>query len=121
MPAPFDIILSDYDVVQPDVVFFGPEKRARLDPLDGAHIVPDLAVEVLSRSTEARDCGRKMMLLARYGLPEYWLVDPAAKTIEVFARTADALSPVASFTGSQEVTSPTLAGLHFPGSRLFTD
>ena len=69
--APFDIVLSDYDVLEPDVVFFGPRKRALLDPLEAAYIVPDLAVEVLSRSTEARDRGRKMMLLARYGLPEY--------------------------------------------------
>src|SRR5918999_4947754 len=45
VPAPFDIILSDYDVLQPDVVFFGRDKCARLDPLDGAHVVPDLAVE----------------------------------------------------------------------------
>jgi Uma2 family endonuclease len=121
VPAPFDIILSDYDVLQPDVVFFGPEKRAQLDPLDGAHIVPDLAVEVLSRSTEARDRGRKMALLARYDLPEYWLVDPATKTIEVFTRRADALSPVALFSGNQEVASPTLAGRRFPAERLFTD
>ena len=121
VPAPFDIILSDYDVLQPDVVFFGPEKRARLDPLDGAHIVPDLAVEVLSRSTEVRDRGRKMTLLARYGLPEYWLVDPAARTIEIFARAAGDLSPAAVFRRDQEVSSPTLAGLRFRTNRLFAD
>ena len=92
--APFDIVLSEYDVLQPDVVFFGARKRALLDPLEAAYIVPDLAVEVLSRSTEARDRGRKMMLLARYGLPEYWLVDPAHQFVEVHALSEDRLTLV---------------------------
>ena len=68
--APFDIVLSEYDVVQPDVVYFGAAKRALQEPLEAAYIVPDLAVEVLSRSTERRDRGRKMELLAQYGLPD---------------------------------------------------
>ena len=121
VPAPFDIILSDYDVLQPDVVFFGPEKRAQLDPLDGAHIVPDLAVEVLSRSTEARDRGRKMALLGRYGLPEYWLVDAAARAIEVFVRTDTDLRPAAVFSENHALSSPTLSGLRFRADRLFID
>lgn len=121
VPAPFDIILSDYDVLQPDVVFFGQQKRARLDPLDGAHLIPDLAVEVLSRSTEARDRGRKMALLSRYGLPEYWLIDPAAETIEVFHHSAGELRFVETFSGIQELRSPTLAGLRLRAERLFTD
>ncbi|MGH9374451.1 MAG: Uma2 family endonuclease, partial [Vicinamibacterales bacterium] len=71
--APFDIVLSDYDVLQPDVVYFAAGKFVTLDAADVAHVVPDLAVEVLSRGTEMRDRGRKMALLASFGLPEYWL------------------------------------------------
>ena len=42
-----------------------------------------MAVEVLSRSTEVRDRGRKMQMFARFGVPEYWIVDPVANTLEV--------------------------------------
>jgi len=67
--APLDIVLSEHNVVQPDVVYFKPERRHLLEDWDANRIPPDLAVEVLSRSTEARDRGRKMQLLARFQVP----------------------------------------------------
>jgi Uma2 family endonuclease len=118
--APFDIVLSEYDVLQPDVVYFGAAKRARLDPHEAAYVVPDLAVEVLSRSTARRDRGRKMELLARYGLPEYWLVDPDG-ALEVYASGgAPQLFPAGVFE-SGPLVSPTLSGLSFDVARLFED
>ena len=45
---------------------------------------PDIAVEVLSPSTERTDRGKKMQMLARYGVPEYWLVDPDEQRVEIF-------------------------------------
>lgn len=117
--APFDIVLSDYDVLQPDVVYFGPARMQRLDPLDAAHIVPDLAVEVLSRSTEMRDRGRKMALLARYGLPEYWLVDPDARALELYIQPSGNLALVDIFESTSIVMSATLPGLSFHVDRLF--
>lgn len=118
--APFDIVLSEHDVLQPDVVFFGPAKRSLLDPLEAAYIVPDLAVEVLSRSTERRDRGRKMDLLARYGLPEYWLIDPGARSLEGYVNRGDArLMLAGSCETGQEFSSPTLKELRFDVARLF--
>jgi len=119
--APFDIVLSDYDVLQPDVVFFGREKRARLNPLEVGYLVPDLVVEVLSRSTEARDRGRKMAVFARHELPEYWLVDAQARELEVYARSAGSLSLIRVFESGTRVSSATLPGLSFDLDRLFTD
>ena len=119
--APFDIVLSDYDVLQPDVVFFGREKRARLNPLEVGYLVPDLVVEVLSRSTEARDRGRKMAVFARHELPESWLVDAQARELEVYARSAGSLSLIRVFESGNRVSSATLPGLSFDLDRLFTD
>ena len=63
---PIDIVFSEYDVLQPDVVFFGPS-RAHLVDLDRAiRHAPDLCVEILSPSTEATDRGRKLQMFARY-------------------------------------------------------
>ena len=93
------------------------------DP-DGDHkvdLVPDLVVEVLSRSTEARDRGRKMAVFARHELPEYWLVDAQARELEVYARSAGSLSLIRVFESGHRVTSATLPGLSFDLDRLFTD
>ena len=117
--APFDIVLSDYDVLQPDVVFFGATKRAQLDPLEAAYLVPDVAVEVLSRSTEARDRGRKMALLARYGLPEYWLIDTTASTLEIYVLRNGALTLSGLFSPGERAESATLPGLGMAVERLF--
>jgi Uma2 family endonuclease len=118
--APFDIVLSEYDVLQPDVVYFTSAKRAQLRGADAAYMIPDLAVEVLSRSTARRDRGRKMELLARFGLPEYWLVDPVRRSLEVYTRRADGARTLAgAFDPGAEFVSPTLKGLRFEPGRLF--
>jgi len=81
--APLDIVLTDYDVVEPDVLYFGPKAIPRLEPLRHPRFPPDLAVEVLSPSTRGIDRGRKSELLARHHVPEYWLVDPQGRSLEV--------------------------------------
>src|SRR5207253_417697 len=87
--SPIDIVLSEYDVIQPDLVFFRQERRHLLDMWQATRVPPDLAVEVLSRSTERRDRGRKMTLLAQSRVPEYWIVDPKQNTLEIYVLAAD--------------------------------
>ena len=81
--APLDIVFNEYDVVQPDVVFFRAERRHLVQPYSVTRVAPDIAVEVLSPSTAAADRGRKMRMFLRYGVPEYWIVDPVRLQIEV--------------------------------------
>jgi Uma2 family endonuclease len=120
--SPFDIILSDYDVLQPDIVYFGPAKRALLNPKTGARVVPDLAVEVLSASTESRDRGRKLELLARYGLREYWLVDPERQSLEAYVRDIQGrLEVISKVRFGQAFISPTLEGLNFVAACIFDE
>jgi len=78
--APVDVALADHSVVQPDLVWVSERHSERIARrLEGA---PDLAVEVLSPSTARRDRGEKLRLYAESGIPEYWIVDPEAATIE---------------------------------------
>ena len=118
---PIDIVLSEYDVVQPDVVFFREERRHLIDMMQVTRVPPDLAVEVLSRSTEARDRGRKMDLLARFRAPEYWIVDPVGNTLEVYTLAGAGYRLADVCSGDQHVQSPTLPGLSFAASRLFVE
>jgi Uma2 family endonuclease len=83
--APFDVVLSDTNVVQPDVMFVS---RERLGIITHANIqgAPDLVVEVRSPSTAQRDLTIKRRLYAEHaehGVKEYWMVDPEARTITV--------------------------------------
>jgi Uma2 family endonuclease len=80
--APFDVVLSDTNVVQPDILFISKE-RASIVKERAVFGAPDLAVEVLSPATAERDRTVKAKLYARAGVRELWLVDPGSKTIEV--------------------------------------
>jgi Uma2 family endonuclease len=83
--APLDVVLSRYDVVEPDVLFVAADQADVLTEknLQGP---PSLAVEVLSPSTRKRDARLKRDLFERTGVREYWLVDPELDTVQVFRR-----------------------------------
>jgi len=117
--APLDIVLSEDNVVQPDVVFFARERRHLVTDWDVTRAAPDLAVEVLSQSTESRDRGRKMDLLARFGVPEYWIVDPVLNTLEIFVLSGPAYELRAAARHDDIIASPALAGLSFSAARVF--
>jgi Uma2 family endonuclease len=119
--VPIDIVLSEYDVLQPDVVYFREARRHLIAMMEATRAAPDLAVEVLSRSTERRDRGRKLQMLARYGVPEYWLVDPVGNTLEIYTNRSGSLELTAMFGDRDEVASPTLPDLRFPASRIFEE
>ena len=55
---------------------------------------PDLVVEILSPGTRRRDLTTKRELYARFGVQEYWIVDPEARTVTVLALVGDKYEPV---------------------------
>jgi Uma2 family endonuclease len=81
--SPIDIVFSEHDVLQPDVLFFGPARAHLIDRHTAIRHAPDLCIEILSPSTAATDRGRKLQMFARYGVPEYWIVDPLSESVEV--------------------------------------
>jgi Uma2 family endonuclease len=109
--APLDIVLTEYDVVQPDLLLFTRERQHLIDPRKVTRAPPDLAIEILSPSTASNDRGRKRWLLARHGVREYWLVDPANVSIEVYSLTEGQFVLAASVTGPQSVQSALLGDL----------
>ena len=121
LASPIDIVFSEFDVVQPDVVFFSRERARLVDPDRAIRDAPDLAVEVLSPSTAATDRGKKMQMLARYGVLEYWLVDPLARTLEIYTLSADAYALERIVSEGDLARSRILSALSFPAREIFGD
>src|SRR5207248_1360201 len=73
--APFDTVFSDFDVVEPDLLYIS---RERLSVLTEKHVrgAPDLVVEILSPGTRRTDEKIKRKLYERFDVLEYWIVDP---------------------------------------------
>ena len=82
--APLDLILADTVVTQPDLIYVS-KSRSAIVSRRGLEAAPDLVIEILSDSTAARDRGVKMRIYARHGIPRYWIVDPEARTLEVYS------------------------------------
>ena len=86
--APFDVLLSEFNVFEPDLIYISKDRAHQLNEknLQGA---PDLAVEILSPGTRNRDQRLKRHVYERTGVQEYWLVDPDTDVIEVLTRAGD--------------------------------
>lgn len=81
--APVDFVLSDINIVQPDLFFI---KKERLSIIGEKNIQssPDMIVEILSSHSEKLDRVHKKSLYEKFGVKEYWLVDTKAETVEIF-------------------------------------
>jgi Uma2 family endonuclease len=82
--APIALLVDDYNAPQPDVMFVS-NKNANAFGDDVLVRAPELVVEILSPSTMADDRYRKRKLYARFGVKEYWVIDPKNQSIEVLA------------------------------------
>ncbi len=116
--APFDVVLSDTDVVQPDLIFVSNE-RAHIITEDNIRGAPDLLVEILSPSTAERDGTIKRDLYARHGVREYWLVDPHAKSVTALMLDENRFALSGVYGEGQTLTSPTLEGFSLDLDELF--
>jgi Uma2 family endonuclease len=119
--SPLDVVLSYYDVVEPDLLFIAGDQTGIMTEknIQGA---PALVVEVLSKSTRKRDAQTKRRLFERTGVREYWLVDPELDTVQVFRPSADKrLSRVEELSAEYggTLTTPLLPGCAIDIRELF--
>lgn len=83
--APFDVYLDETsNAVQPDIVVVLKDNLKILNEEGHIHGVPDLLVEVLSPGNTDHDRIRKKNLYEKFGVKEYWIVDPDTKHVSVF-------------------------------------
>ncbi|MCL4485274.1 MAG: Uma2 family endonuclease [Nitrospirae bacterium] len=118
--APYDVIFSHSPLqyVEPDLVFVSKE-RSSIVTEQNIQGVPDLVVEILSDGTGIRDRRKKFSLYERFGVLEYWIVDPEEETVQIF-RLSDGIyqAPVEIRKGA-EISSPLLPGLSIATNEIF--
>ena len=95
--APFDVIFSDLDIVEPDLLYIS---RERAGILTDKHVrgSPDLVVEIASPGTRKTDEVTKRKLYERFDVREYWVVDPELDAIKVYRRDDGIFARAAELT-----------------------
>ncbi len=116
--APCDVVLSETDVVQPDILFVSKE-RSYIITEDNIRGAPDLVIEVLSPSTAQRDRTLKRTLYALHGVPEYWQADSDAKNVAVLTLDNGEYKVAGIYGEGQTLVSPLLPGFTLEIDRIF--
>lgn len=117
-PTPIDVIFTDSDIVQPDIIFISNENMSILkrENVQGA---PDLVVEILSPSSRKRDREQKHELYSRFGVKEYWITDPDSQMIDLYTLQNQSLILHNSYQQADTLQSIILPELSFPLTSIF--
>lgn len=102
--GPINVCLSEKEVFQPDLVVVLHE---HLDRVEEKRLVgpPDLVVEVTSPESWLHDRINKYMVYSKFGIPEYWFIDPQKQTIEIFVLENNSYISLGHFQGEQQISS----------------
>jgi Uma2 family endonuclease len=98
--APLDVVFSDVNVVEPDLLYIS---RERSNVLTEQHVrgAPDLVVEIVSPGTRKTDEVTKRKLYERFDVLEYWVVDPELDTIKIYRRVQNVFTRISELTLEQ--------------------
>ena len=116
--SPCDVVLSEHTTLQPDLIFVPTENAAIITDanIQGA---PDLVVEIISPSSTGRDWVTKRDLYARYGVKEYWLIDPINRTLWVMRLRNGFLELSDTLYEGDTLSSSTIKGFSVSISDIF--
>ena len=117
--APYDVLFTDTEVVQPDLLFVSTERDHIRTPanIQGA---PDLVVEILSPSSSRRDWREKRELYARHGVLEYWIIDPTNRIVSVMQLQDGVLKIEQTCAEGDTATSTVLKGFSVRLNSIFS-
>ena len=117
--SPMDVRLWPGTIRQPDIVYMSNEHRDRISEQYWG--IPDLVIEILSESTATEDRTSKFIEYEKAGITEYWLLDIASKTIEVFVLDQASYKLLGKWGTGEVIQSKVLAGLQVAVDSVMTD
>lgn len=119
--APFDVVLSHVDVVEPDLLIVLADQ---VDIITPKHVrgTPAIVVEILSPGTRQVDQSKKRALFEHWGAREYWIVDPERDAVTMYRLSSGAFTggPELTLAAGVALTSPLLPGLSVALTTIFT-
>jgi len=120
--APLDVVLSQHDVVEPDLIYVSNARGSILTKqnIQGA---PDLAVEILSPGTRKTDEITKRHAYERWGIGEYWVVDPELDGVKIYRLRERTFARADELFADDDavLTTPLLPDLAISLKRLFRE
>ncbi|MDZ7264032.1 MAG: Uma2 family endonuclease [candidate division KSB1 bacterium] len=118
--APTVVILSKRDIVQPDILFVS---RQKTDIIKEKNIngVPDLIIEILSPATGYNDLIEKKELYEKFGVQEYWIVDPKKRRVDVYVHNGEKFESMQRIEKNGVLASQVLKGLEIKCAKIFED
>jgi Uma2 family endonuclease len=121
--APFDVVFTDFDVVEPDLLYISNERRRGIVTPKHVRGAPELVIEIGSPGTRRRDETIKRRLYERTGVSEYWFVDPEIDVVRVYRRAGDGFARALELAheAGDVLTTPLLPALELPLARIFKD
>ena len=121
--VPTGLYFDDGNSFEPDVFWVSTENTNCVLGSDGRYWYggPDLVVEVLSPSTEANDRGHKFQIYQKYGVLEYWMVNPEAKFVEVYRLETQRLMQQGIYDAGQPFVSAVLGGVTIDTKTWFSE
>jgi Uma2 family endonuclease len=121
--APFDVVFTDFDVVETDLLYMTRERAA--DILTPKHVcaTPELVVEIGSPSTRKLDETIKRRLYERAGVLEYWFVDPDVDTVRIYRRAGERFARALELAREADdvLTTPLRPGLEMTLAQIFLE
>lgn len=98
--APFDVYLDEEsNAVQPDIIVVLEGNKKIIDKRGHIHGVPDMIIEILSEGNKDHDKVKKRALYERFGVKEYWMVDPETKLATGLTLKDQHYEPIAEYVG----------------------
>jgi Uma2 family endonuclease len=119
--APYDVVFSRFDVVEPDLLYLSNERAAEVVTAKHVTGAPEIVIEIGSPGTRKRDETIKRRLYERSGVSEYWVVDPELDVVRVYQRDGDVFSRPRELSREADdvLTTPLLPELELSLSRVF--
>ncbi|MFC5407220.1 Uma2 family endonuclease [Cohnella soli] len=116
--APMDVHFDKDNILQPDILYIRRENKEIIR--DGyVYGVPDLIVEILSTSTARNDKTIKKATYERFGVPEYWLIEPSYKLVDQYVLVDGEYRLLKTWTEEEQLVSPTIPCLTIDLSAVF--
>lgn len=122
LAAPVDVLLSEHDIVQPDLLFISNERVGIIADNKNVKGAPDLLVEILSKSTRKLDEILKRELYGHSGVLEYWIFDTDQRSVQVYRQEHEklVLAMTLSAASGDVLTTSLLPGFRLPLAEIFS-